>query len=213
MLKKHVVIAYYNENIDWVSNIDTTYNEIYLYNKSDKKLSMEPKINIINLPNIGRESHTYLYHIINNYSNLPDECIFLQGYPFDHSVSPNDLFKIINSTNISTEKFLLLTKYKLSLEKKENLTLIEHGFLHKLWYNTHQLNSPIVKLCNELFPNFISTVFGPGALFLVNRENILKNSLYFYVKSLNILLNSSDLTNPPEGHGFERLWYCIFNCK
>ena len=28
--------------------------------------------NIINLDNVGRESHTYLYHVINNYNNLSD---------------------------------------------------------------------------------------------------------------------------------------------
>ena len=33
----------------------------------------------INLPNIGREAHTYLYHIINNYDNLADINVFLPG--------------------------------------------------------------------------------------------------------------------------------------
>jgi hypothetical protein len=211
MAKKHVIIAYYNENIDWISKINTNYSEVYLYNKSGKILNINPNINVIELPNIGRESHTYLYHIINNYSNLPNECIFLQGNPFDHSIPEQELFKIINNTGNSTEKFIFLTKFKLFLEKNQDLTFKEHGFLYSYWQNKHNLSSCIVKIYNELYPNFISTLFGPGALFLVNKENIYKNSLEFYKKCLNILLNSENLTDPPEGHAFERLWYYIFN--
>jgi hypothetical protein len=214
MMKNHVIIAYYNENIDWISNIDTNYNDIYLYNKSGKTLNINPIINVIELPNIGRESHTYLYHIINNYSNLPNECIFLQGNPFDHSIPEQELFKIINNTdntNNSTEKFIFLTKFKLFLEKNQDSTFKEHGFLNSFWQNEHNLSSCIVKIYNELYPNFISTLFAPGALFLVNKENIYKNSLEFYKKCLNILLNSENLTDPLEGHAFERLWYYIFN--
>jgi len=211
MAKKHVIIAYYNENIDWISNIDTNYNDIYLYNKSGKTLNINPIINVIELPNIGRESHTYLYHIINNYSNLPNECIFLQGNPFDHSIPKEELIKIINNASNSTEKFIFLTKFKLFLEKNQDLTFKEHGFLHCFWQNQHNLSSCIVKIYNELYPNFISTLFAPGALFLVNKENIYKNSLEFYKNCLNILLNSENPTDPPEGHAFERLWYYIFN--
>ena len=211
MAKKHVIIAYYNENIDWISKINTNYSEVYLYNKSGKILNINPNINVIELPNIGRESHTYLYHIINNYSNLPNECIFLQGNPFDHSIPEQELFKIINNTGNSTEKFIFLTKFKLFLEKNQDLTFKEHGFLYSYWQNKHNLSSCIVKIYNELYPNFISTLFAPGALFLVNKENIYKNSLEFYKNCLNILLNSENPTDPPEGHAFERLWYYIFN--
>jgi hypothetical protein len=211
MEKKHIIIAYYNENIDWISNINTNYSEVYLYNKSGKTLNINSNINVIELPNIGRESHTYLYHIINNYSNLPNECIFLQGNPFDHSIPEKELFEIINNTDNSMEHFIYLTKFKLFLEKNQDLTFKEHGFLYSYWQNEHNLSSCIVKIYNELYPNFISTLFAPGALFLVNKENIYKNSLEFYKKCLNILLNSENLTDPPEGHAFERLWYHIFN--
>ena len=31
------------------------------------------------LPNVGRESHTYLYHIINKYETLPEITVFIQA--------------------------------------------------------------------------------------------------------------------------------------
>ena len=36
------------------------------------------------LPNVGRESHTFLHYIIENYNNLPDEILFSQYDPMDH---------------------------------------------------------------------------------------------------------------------------------
>ena len=73
-----MVVARYNENIEWV----LPYNDIaVIYNKGlEIKL---PFNNIINLENIGREGHTYLYHIIENYNSLTsDKIIFTQGSPF-----------------------------------------------------------------------------------------------------------------------------------
>jgi hypothetical protein len=82
-MKYHIVISRYNENIDWVKNIDTRLFDIYIYNKGSV-IQEIPNCNIINLNNTGRESHTYLYHIINNYSNLPERIVFTQAHPFDH---------------------------------------------------------------------------------------------------------------------------------
>ena len=40
------------------------------------ELAKTPEANIIKLPNVGRESHTWLSHIINNYDNLSKVNIF-----------------------------------------------------------------------------------------------------------------------------------------
>lgn len=77
-----VVIARYNESLEWSSNISNTRTKCIIYNKGSKLDHIGP---IIHLPNVGREEHTYLYHIINNYDNLSDYTMFLQGQPFDHT--------------------------------------------------------------------------------------------------------------------------------
>ena len=71
--KIEIVVARYNEDLKWLepySSITTIYN---------KGSESEYATNSINIPNVGRESHTYLYHIINNYENLADRTIFFQG--------------------------------------------------------------------------------------------------------------------------------------
>lgn len=75
-----MVIARYNENLEWV----IPYNDIaIIYNKGDP---CPPIFNtIIQLPNIGREGHTYLHHIIENYTSVKPQTFFLQGSPFEHN--------------------------------------------------------------------------------------------------------------------------------
>ena len=75
-----LIVARYSENIEWV----LPYNDIaIIYNKGpDIEL---PFKKIVKVENIGREGHTYLYHIINNYENLIKKTFFLQGGPFEHN--------------------------------------------------------------------------------------------------------------------------------
>jgi hypothetical protein len=83
----HIVIARYRESIDWINKIPKNF-KIFIYNKNNEPLNIfdiNENINIINLPNIGREGDTYLHHIITHYDNLPDRIIFTQGDPFPHS--------------------------------------------------------------------------------------------------------------------------------
>jgi hypothetical protein len=83
-----VIVARYKENIRWLLSLKDDV-EIILYNKGPQILDPEiiARVNqIIDLPNVGRESDTYLYHI-GNHEVFHDEAwtIFLQGDPFPHS--------------------------------------------------------------------------------------------------------------------------------
>jgi hypothetical protein len=76
-----LVIARHNEDVQWV----TPYNDIAcIYNKGRDNIKGVVD-RIVPLENIGREGHTYLYHIIDNYDKLTEKTIFLQGDPFTHN--------------------------------------------------------------------------------------------------------------------------------
>ena len=73
-------MARYNENLDWL----LPYNDCtVVYNKGEQDLTEFKTINT--LKNIGREGHTYLYHIIQNYDSLPDRLTFMQGDSLIHN--------------------------------------------------------------------------------------------------------------------------------
>ena len=81
-----IVIAKYREDISFIKNFKYP---VKVYDKST------------DYPNVGREAETYLRYIIENYDNLPEIVIFLQGNPFDHLPQNFDLFSM-NLNNIKS---------------------------------------------------------------------------------------------------------------
>jgi len=70
--KKEVelVLAHFNENVSW-SDPYASVRTIYCKGK--------PVPGCVPLENVGREGHTYLHHIVNNYENLADWTVFSQA--------------------------------------------------------------------------------------------------------------------------------------
>jgi hypothetical protein len=212
MSTNHVGISRYNEDLSWLESIDRRDSRIFIYNKGQKINNMFPGgVTVIDLENMGRESHTYLYHILNNYEELPEKIIFSQAHPNDH-VSPNfksEFFEFLNGE----EEFRYFSSNTLEMKILED-GVEESGNLNgSYWKNKHSLSSCCVTIPFELIHQIESKkwIFGTGAIFGVSRRSILKNSKEFYQMSLEILEKSSDRVNPPEGHAFERSWYLIFN--
>jgi len=89
--RKRLVVAKYHENIDWTSPAKSEGVDVIVYDKSnpsiiDPQESVNLSKNLIQIPNIGRESHTYLAHIVRNYDSLYDIEIFSQGDVSDHVI-------------------------------------------------------------------------------------------------------------------------------
>ena len=181
-----IVVARYNENIDWIKK----YKNVIVYNKGE---SLD-QISFTKLDNVGREGHTFLYHIINNYDNLSNWTIFVQGNPFDHC--PNFYEKI--------DKL-----YKLDVKEDFN-------FLSDIIYNSnisncpYHSNIPLKKVYNDLFNKEEEDkpiVFSPGGQFYVSKKLILTKPKNYYEKILKLLDYN---INPIEGFCIERLWKYIF---
>lgn len=170
-----LVVSRYQENIDWINKLKTDIKTT-IYNKFYNES--------IELPNLGRESHTYLYHIVNNYDNLEDYTIFLQGNPFDHE--PN-IIELINNMKLENQNFFFGRTIKIS-----GRTL------------------PINYFLNLLFDiqNYSKIRFFCGAQFIVTKESIVSKPQDFYVFLLKLV--SHDI-NPVEAYIFETIWPFIFN--
>ena len=194
-MKNHFVVARYNENLDWIINIDHNIYDIYVYNKGNKIDNLQ-NCKIIDLANTGRESHTYLTHIINYYDNLPENIVFTQGYPFDHV--RRTFFNEVNNFVYKTNDFYYFSKDLLSIKYSgESNNFIENGILNgQIWTNFHELNSPIKKIMEILFDNFdyknLNILFGTGAIYGLNKKVILKHNKEFYLNCIKVLNNSSN---------------------
>ena len=106
-----IIVARYNEDIDWLAS---EMHNCIIYNKGEK-LGLS---NEICLPNVGRESETYLNYIISNYENLPDTIIFTQANITDHIQFPfrrkRRLIRKISSNTLSESEKQKITTCKIN---------------------------------------------------------------------------------------------------
>ena len=94
MSKRINIIARYNENLDWVENLD---GDVLIFNKGENYIW---PYEVINVENYGREAETYVNAIIHLFEtkkiNKYDELVFLQGNPTEHY---NLLFEALKKEN------------------------------------------------------------------------------------------------------------------
>jgi len=95
-----VVISRYNEDVSWTKSL---YNAV-IYNKGEENL--QASIPILNIQNVGREGHTFLHHIIENYDILHNYTVFTQANPFEHSP---DFMKLIKESYHLFDDYQALT--------------------------------------------------------------------------------------------------------
>jgi hypothetical protein len=207
---QHLVIAKYNEDVSWTHKV---YNyKSFIYNKHNVHFHLS----YIPLINIGKEAHTYLTHIIDNYNDLADYTIFCQGHPFDHC--PDFLKKlnqpIYENFNWYTDK------------------ISDKGHAVRLWGVSLYTSEMLQRSGFYNIPKRL--IFGAGAQFGITRELILQKPLCFYQHLLGLFsrknLYESWLVGATLSNGqgsfykrrgvynfyftacaFERIWWYIFN--
>jgi hypothetical protein len=206
-----IIIAHYKEDLKWVDDLPKHYN-IYIYSKNNNKPNIKRNYNHILLSNVGRDYHTYLYHIINNYNKLADYNIFCAGsthyisqkkfmlvniiknigkYSF-YSSSLRRYFDFLDDTIVST-----MTTYKSThpANRHKNDTLI--GSKYKSVYEFKN------KLINKKPIKYITY----GGVFSISKQKILSNNIQLYKRLLDVLAKGE---NVKDGHYLERCWAHLF---
>ena len=202
-----LIIARYDEDLDWLKKYNNF--KITVYNKGFK-LKDNRFYDVINLENKGRESHTWLYHIVKNYNNLNENNIFLQGKIDDLNCmvysDPTKYLKKINQYGFSVSRFGLLGPS----HWKWNIGIENDNRYKEQWVNNEitKSNLGFRNFALKMFPKiplFVATSY--GGCFAVKKKSIHQHNIIFYERLLDILSKSK---NPIEGHYMERLWCYIF---
>ena len=210
-----IVVARYNENLSWMNLSPFNEFKYTIYNKGFNNNFEQKYINkVINLPNVGRCDHTYLYHIVENFDNLANITIFFPG-------SINAKHKIYNAIKIINE----IKKYKKGIFLANNTPNIKNKF-NNFTINTHRCNDPINLINNTDINTYPSNIRPYGnwfvhhfgniivnyscwcSIFSLSKQDIIKNNKNKYIKILNELSKHS---NPEVGHYVERSWVAIFH--
>lgn len=177
-----LVIAKYNEDVSWLGEFNSLASVVY-----DKSGGMAQNP----LPNVGREAHTYLHHIVTNYDRLAEVTVFLQGDPHDHVPNLHD--KVW------------------SIERGVGFRdLSDHILVENACGEPVQPGLRVKELYEALFdapgPDYF--VCHSAACFAVSRDNILSRPRSFYEKARDLVVHRK--LGPWE---IERLWQYIFQAK
>jgi hypothetical protein len=161
-----IVIAKYNENVDWAKNIK---HAVTIYDKSDRPIDGS-----ISLKNVGREGETFLYHIVNHYDKLDDVTVFLQGNPFDH------LQTLVGWRTITSdeEKDLVIQKVNTEINDTCDFTTF-YQVLYNVPNGVNNVNT--TDACNTYYNEIHDTfTVSPGAQYIVPKKYILSRPLEFW---------------------------------
>lgn len=244
------IVARYNEDIKWLEPI---INDCIIYNKgiqlshvnslsnttrsaNEQSLLITNsdvlpfEINEIMLPNLGRETDTYLRYIIDNYDVLPDVCVFTQAKINDHlnyKTIPKDLVNdpvnylrylaqsaIHNKSKTSEPRLIVDAKLNNNhFGKSWNLRKTDDNKI--VWYLPNNYKDNRYVTFGEWFNRYIRNTYPKkdfklymNGLFAITKEVIRKRPIEYY-KKLKTLVDWH--YNPVDGHFFERSWYYIFN--
>lgn len=203
-----LIIARYRENLDWVRELGYPAT---VYDKSGAPLP-----GAVGLPNVGREAHTYLTHIVQNYESLADCNVFLQGDPFDHlspeGGTPAMLRQAIEDIAQKGRPFAGFAWFRLDcdgLGRPHDLHKPENEGRWNGWGR----DIPVAEIFEKLFSaeapeRFIAR--GVTGNFAVSADRVRTRPRKFYEYALSLVEADPD-DHHNTGHAFERLWHLIFN--
>lgn len=202
---KEIVIARYDEGVEWVGQYLPFVDRVTIYDKNDRDDFVEPfdrKVKIVRLPNVGREAHTYAHHFATN--DLCDDVVCTQGRFSDH-VSPIDFRNMVVSDDA------VYGKVREGLDVPWDSTVMAH-----FGYTTHRNHAgstpmmPAGMTMGEYYATYISDAPPPpgfrwveGAIFKTNASKVRRFSVDAYEKIRATLETSS---NPEAAHIMERFW-------
>ena len=192
-----LVVARYNENLNWLRRVPKQFR-VTIYDKSG---AAEP--GAIQLSNVGREAHTYLWHIITRYDSLAEVTVFCQGKPFDHAYDFHQTLRNL-AENPTVNGYLplghivdtddargqrLFTRWS---KNEDGHELDMRGF-HQALFETEGPQEYTFRL---------------GAQFTVARQLIHGRPRGFYERALQV-----SIEYPDAAHCFERSWPLVFGIE
>jgi hypothetical protein len=187
-----LVVARYTENLNWLRRVPTSV-ERTVYDKNPDS----PAPASIALPNVGREAHSYLFHIVSRYDDLSDVSIFCQGHPFDHAFDFHASLREIAAHPeiigdfrwlghiVDTDDARGHTLFQSWSKNEDGRELDLHGF-HRALFGCAGPGKYTFRL---------------GAQFAVTRAQLRSRPVEFWQRALEISLEF-----PDAAHCFERTW-------
>jgi len=221
LVKPDLIVAHYREDLSWLSAVYDRVGKIYLYCKDPKFCVASlpdrypsTKVEIATLPNVGREAHTYLHHIVKHYHHLPKDIVFTMGSIY---ATPARYISLLKALSVENAPCLDLTTTQ--RDRLSSVTMVNEN---KVTYRA-SLGNSLDRARSKVFPSDIrplgrwvqhffgmdlsqKTPYCPrvhGAIFMTTKKRIKRYSQAVYAA---VLADLAKYQNPESGFFLERLW-------
>lgn len=205
------VLARYHEDVSWTADVFSqipNLKRVFIYDKGQVPLSeavisflrskTSASIEVRRLPNVGRESHTYLFHMYTHYNDLSDIVFFTQAYFYDKAPAHEWAAFFQNPT--------------VQVLRVQSLDIPWH-MTHEEYWTGKPTNPDDIKI-GEFARRFMGITHTPVTgmslygVFKTTRENIHRYTRREYDSLLTDTKLSTNV-HPEEGFYMERLWHAM----
>ena len=211
-----IIIARFNEDLSWTQEAPFNLFHYIVYNKGNNENFIKTNVKqIINIENVGKNDHTYLYHITENYNNLSNITVFFPG-------SLNLDYKKFKAKTILNN--IIKSKYSRAYfvgHYHPNIKEVFNNFKLDNWETSDTQNfllnnesalqkseiRPYGKWYTHFFGNIQAQWTTMCGIFSIDKRDIIQYS----IKCYQILIQTVNThSNPEAGHYIERSWGAIF---
>jgi len=202
-----LVLAHYQEDLRWLERQD--WSDVLIYAKG-----APPDIDfpVVPLRNVGRETHTYLHHLVTRYDDLADVTILAQAGLADHAGDDVRIAALARRAADARERGL--TGFSLKYRFRD-----WDAVRYQLKW-ADEVSSGALGRARLTPGEFYRWVFGEdppasvpfysGAILGVHRHAVRARPKSFYERLLDHF-ESLGHANPEESHYMERFWVAVFD--
>ena len=213
-----LVVSRYNESLEWLNDAPFNKYPVIIYNKGSNENFIKPGklVDIINLPNVGRESHTYLCHILQNYEDdkINNITVFLPG-SVDVETKRQTATTLLNLVEEKKSAIFLATP-KTTISSIIDFSLNEYSSANVVTKNDNKWENseirPYGNWIKKIIPDDENIVLNLPiclwGIFSVGKNDIMQHMKQRYQ---NIIHEVDHASNPETGHYLERSWAAVFN--
>ena len=212
-----VCVARYNESTDWLKGHEFELFSIKIYNKGSCELSAgtPSSSNVIQLSNVGRESHTFLHHIVTNYDSLADVTVFLPSSCMDEARGKRyKTMEVIDKVTKTCNSVFCGAYYDSVYDKYKTFTVDNWGGTNCMNKETTEISvkpatiRPFGDWYTHFFDKTSVNVVSYMSIFAVSKYHIQQHPRSYYESMMPCCCHH---INPEEGHFIERAWVAIFH--
>lgn len=195
-----LVVARYAEDVSWLAQWLPYVRRVTVYDKGPEPLQpWHPKVQVVRVPNEGREAETYLRHLVERYDDLCGTVVFAQGRWEDH-VSPAEFEGLLRGVQRAGTRLDIawhdtpMRHFGWTVERNWNASppMLPLGMSLGKYLLTY--------VADDLVPD---VEWWPGAIFSACASNIRRHPRERYERLWDTVRGH---VNPEAAHAMERLW-------